>query len=220
MSEKTTDGGGREGRQARGQAPKRTLTEDISVRVGLPTGIGAYLLGYLITYVLLLMEAPGALNDYVSPDSNHIYEPVGWVYHGAHAVDVSRSNLNGAQDVNYLLNLDYVYGLSIPPIVFYAIPVVVLVFAGYQTVRRLEIPNRLTSGVIAGGSIVFGYFIMAVFGAYFFEFLVAGQGSKPDATMSALLIGLAYPIVAGAIGGAIAVSVPSVKEVPAVQQSK
>jgi len=216
MSTRSPDGGRSDG----GQTPRRSLLEDVSFRIGLPTGIGAYLLGYVITYLLLIVEADGSLDDFLTPETNHVYEPVGWVFYGSHAVDVSTSNLNGATNVNYLLNVDYVYGLTIPAVVYYAVPVVVLVVAGYVTARRVEVPNRLSSNVIAGASIVFGYFIMAVFGAYFFEFLVAGQGSKPDVTMSALVIGIAYPVVAGAIGGAIAASVPSVREVPAVERSR
>lgn len=216
MSTRSPDGG----RSSAGQAPKRSLFEDVSVRVGFPVGVGAYLLGYVITYVLLVFEAEGSLDDFLTPDTNHLFEPVGWVFHGAHAVNVSVSNLNGTENVNYLLNLDYVYGLTIPPAVYFAVPVVSLVFAGYVTVRRVEIPNRLISGVLAGASVVFGYFVMAIFGAYMYEFLVAGQGAKPDVLMSALVVGLAYPIVAGAIGGALAASIPTVRKVSAVERSR
>lgn len=219
MSAKITDGG-RSERRYRGEPPGRRLREDVAVGVGFTTGIGAYLLGYVITYLLLVIEAPGSLDDYLTPDTNHLYEPVGWVFHGAHAVNVTVSNLNGTENVNYLLNLDYVYGLTIPPAVFFAVPIVVLVATGYVTVRRVQIPIRLRSGVIAGASIVFGYFVMAVLGAYFYEFLVAGQGSKPDVVMSALVVGIAYPVVAGAIGGALAISVPSVRQVPAIDRSR
>jgi len=216
MSTGSTDGG----RSSAGQAPKRSLFEDVSVRNGITTGIGAHLLGYVLTYVLLVFEAEGPLGDFLTPETNHLYEPVGWVFYGAHAVNVSVSNLNGAENVNYLLNIDYVYGLTIPAAVYYAVPIVSLVLAGYVTARRVGIPNRLTSGVLAGASVVFGYFVMAIVGAYMFEFLVAGQGAKPDVLMSALVIGLAYPIVAGGIGGALAASIPSVREVPAVERSR
>jgi len=182
------------------------VLRNVSVRVGFNMGMGAYLLGYVATYVLLAIEAGRSLNDYLTPNSKFVYEPVGWIFYGAHTVPVSSSNLDGSENVNYLLNAHDALGMAIPTVIYYAVPVAVLGLAGYLAARRVDARRQVT-GILAGASVVFGYFVLAYFGAYFFEVMIGrNQYVKPDVTTSLLVIGLAYPIVFGAIGGSIAVS--------------
>lgn len=180
------------------------LIRNVSIRVGLNLGIAAYLLGYATTYALLFIEAGGSLDDYLSPNSEFVLEPVGWVFYGAHNVRLSATNLGTSQNVNYLLNAHDALDMAIPTLVYYAVPVVVLVLAGYLAANRVD-ARTVTVGILAGASIVFGYLIMAYLGAYFLEVIVRrSRYVKPDIRTTILLIGLAYPIVFGAIGGAIA----------------
>jgi hypothetical protein len=179
------------------------LFENVAWRSGLVNGIAAYLLGYVLVYVFVYFEADGSLNEFLTPGSDPVYEPVGWVFYGAHNVRTSVSNLDGSENVNYLLHADQVLGFGIPVVVYYAVPVVVLAFAGYLAARRAN-TTRADSGGVAGASIVVGYFLMAVVGAFLFVVLLRGDRiARPDRTMSILIVGVAYPIIAGAIGGAI-----------------
>lgn len=98
----------------------------------------------------------------------------------------------------------------VPAAVYYAVPVVVLLAAGYHVASQVEAPGGLRSAV-AGTSVVGGYTPLALLGLVLFrhsETVVDATGTSGSVVFAydgfagmAVAFG-AYPLVLGAVGGA------------------
>lgn len=96
--------------------------------------------------------------------------------------------------------------------VYYAVPIVVLLVAGIALVRFVEI-REPDAAAIAGAASAIGYVVLTVVGTFVFEFnedvTMGGQtvgevSATPElGAMTIVVMGLLYPVVFGAIGGAI-----------------
>ena len=60
------------------------------------------------------------------------------------------------------------------------------------------------AGAVAGGSIVLGYLVLAVAGAFLVRYTFQESFVGPVTAHAILLAGIVYPVVFGAIGGALA----------------
>lgn len=160
-------------------------------------GVVAYVLNYVVTFGLLLVESDGDSFD----TNEFLFEAVGWVFYNAHFV-ATESSTSGAgvtrSETNNLLA--EAPGLTIPRPVWTLAIVAVLVVAGYVVAGRSS-----GSSASAGAAVVVGYLPLAVAGAFVFEVnqgaLGASVSVSPETIPAILLAGVVFPAVCGAIGG-------------------
>ncbi|MUW13726.1 transporter [Halorubrum sp. CBA1125] len=172
---------------------------------GAVAGIAAYLLGYLVTYatqrgqVEEQLRAFNALTELFGGDPLPAWQAVGWLFYNAHAVATEiPAPLGGTRVVNFIAETD---GGSLS--LLYAVPPVLLLVAGL-VVARVAGAREPAAGAASGALVVVGYLPLAAIGTFLFRYSV-GEGAVAPVLVTALLAGIVYPVVAGAIGGAAAV---------------
>ncbi|WP_225917777.1 transporter [Halobaculum rubrum] len=178
--------------------------ERISLGPGAIAGVGAYLLGYLVTYATqagAVRERVSGLNFLTSlfgGDPVAAWQGVGWYFYNAHFVaTVSPSFGGGTRSSNLLASADagLTYLYVVPPLALLFAGVAVAVFAGVDDPAY---------GALAALGVVPAYFLLAVVGTVAFAYGVGDAGSvHPDYVTGALLAGVVYPAVFGGIGGAL-----------------
>ena len=162
--------------------------------MGVVAGIGSYVASYVAMFVLSLLEGGDVLQQ-------EAWKAAGMIFYNAHNVDITASALGQSRSVNFL-GLSSGFG-SIPTVVYYLVPVAALVLMGYVVAWRAD-GGDLASAAIAGATVTGGYLVMVILGTFLFTISVGGASAGPDLVMSVLLAGLAYPIIAGGLGGVIA----------------
>jgi hypothetical protein len=177
------------------------LSERVPYAAGTGAGVGAYLLGYLVTYVTMsgsVEERLSAFNFVASVFGGEpisVWQGVGWLFYNAHFVRTrAEGGLGGPQSENFIAASD---GGAI--VLLYLVPVLLLLAAGVLLARVGE-AEEPADGATAGAGVVLGYFPLALVGAFLFSY----QGNiAPDIVTALLLAGIVYPLVFGAIGGAV-----------------
>lgn len=175
-----------------------SFTDRLSLGAGAAAGIGAYLLGYLITYLWQSSTVEERLEGFNFIATLFGGEPippwqgVGWLFYNAHFVD-TRIEAMGTQSENFIAASD---GGTIA--LLYLVPVVLLLAAGVLLARTSD-ADEPADGAVAGASVAVGYFPLALAGAFLFSY----DGSiAPTIVTAVLLAGLVYPLALGAVGGA------------------
>lgn len=166
---------------------------------GTAVGVLSFALGYLLTWVLagtrtasLVVQGPlgGAVPN---------WRAVLWVFYDSHFVGLRTPEVFGpgggmrgggeVVDTVGLLGVEYLY--VVPVAVLLAAGALVASSVGAATARR---------GLEAGTTVGIGYLVAAVLGLF-----VASQSGVAPSTLRALVVaGVVYPVVLGAIGGAVA----------------
>jgi len=180
------------------------IRDQISLLHGALAGVGAYLLGYLVTYVTqagAVRERLSTLNFLASlfgGDPVAAWQGVGWYFYNAHFVaTVSPTFGGGARSSNLLASADAGLGY------LYVVPPLALLLAG-AAVAMLHEAEEATDGALAALGVVPAYFLLAVLGTVAFAHGVGDAGSvHPDTVTGALLAGIVYPAVFGGTGGAL-----------------
>ena len=172
--------------------PGRTLG------VGALAGLGAYLLGYLVTYLVtadpIRNSVASRMLDVLTGESA-VWKLVGWVFYGEHFVDaIVPGLLAGSNAVNLVTAVETV------PEYLFVVPPLALVLAGAVAAQVTTAP-RPTEGAVAGALVVLGYLPAAVVGAFVFTITVGDVSAGPDLVTAVLLAGVAYPLVFGIVGG-------------------
>lgn len=163
-------------------------------------GAGAYLIGYVITYVWKAPQYRDTFTqiqpivEFFGAETPPPWKLIGWLYHSAHFVE-SRVTIGPVTAYVDLVaqgagNLE----------ILYILPPLVLILAGLLVARHSESSETMMEGAQAGGSVVLGYFVLVLIGAIGFQI----NGSGPELVPSLLLAGIVYPLLFGAIGGVIA----------------
>ena len=154
------------------------------------TGIGAFLAGYLLT-VLVIVLGPGS----VSGDPWGVLVLIAFVFYSAHNVPAV---VDGTVEVSYL---QYVAQPStpvpsVPVVVYYAVPLVVLLATGAVVASRYgDDAGRPVDGVLAGLGASVGYVAVAAAGTFIFRTpALFGGVSRLDLGATATY-GFAYPLV-------------------------
>lgn len=168
---------------------------------GVGAGIAAYVLGYLVTYVLhrsSIEEDISVFNTIVSlfgGDPIPAWQGVGWLFYNAHLVDTV---IGSDQTSNIIASTD---GATFT--LLYAVPIVLL-FAGGAALAVFSNPSSPLDGTITGMQTVLGYFPLAVIGVFVFAYSVADTTVQPDLITAVLLAGIVYPLLFGGLGGTVA----------------
>ncbi|WP_049980515.1 hypothetical protein [Halolamina rubra] len=177
-----------------------SVTDRLPLGAGAGTGIAAYLVGYLLTYVWQSGSVEERLAGYnfvtelFGGEPIAVWQGVGWLFYNAHFVDTQFDAFGGTQSQNFIAGSE---GGSLA--LLYLVPVVLLLAAGLLTARVGD-ADEPAAGATAGAAVAIGYFPLALIGRFLFSY----QGSAaPDIVTAILLAGLVYPLVLGAVGGAI-----------------
>lgn len=169
--------------------------------VGIVGGVVAWLLGYVLTYLLVGSDLrESRLNQFAQTfgDGDATFELVGWVFFNSHFVDtVIDAGFFGTGTANFVGGEDGFTAL------LYLIPPALLVIAGVALVRYQGTADT-ADGAITGGLVVPGYLLLSVVGAFLFRVQAAGASGQPDLLPAIVLAGFLYPAVFGAIGGVVA----------------
>ncbi len=169
--------------------------------VGGAGGLAAWLVGYILTYVLV---APGvrdsALNQLLEALQGEpaTVDMVGWVFYNAHLV------LTVVSDVPVFgsSSMSFVGGDGGFTPLLYVVPVGLLIAAGLAA-GRYRGATAVDEGVLAGLTVVPGYAVGAIVGALLFSVTVSGATVAPDPVTAVALAGIGYPAICGAVGGAL-----------------
>ena len=168
--------------------------------VGAVSGLGAALLGYLVTYVATSGTIENSTASQVLEALGSglpTWKVVGWVFLNAHGVVTRFPGLFGTTSSANLVEQFETFSTLL-----YAVPVVTLVAAG-AAVAVARGASSVTSGAIAGATTVVGYLPVAVAGLALFSVTVGDAVARPDPVTAVLLAGLAYPLALGTVGGAV-----------------
>jgi len=199
------------------------LTDRLPLARGAALGAAAYVVGFIITYVFVEMESDGADTEQALGQFGSTFgvdigmtDLVGWFFYSSHFVDttVSAEALGESQSQSANM-LSEVTDLTIPEPIWYLVPIVCLLVAGYVTAKAISNTAETADAAKAGATVIAGYLPLAAVGTFIFsksgDFTRSSFGQSvsgsismgPDMMMALLLAGLAYPLVLGAIGGAL-----------------
>ena len=183
--------------------PTRMSTRRFDARhvvLGTLAGALSWVVGFLLTSLIVAPTLnDSTLNRVIEglDGSLPTLDVVGWAFYNAHFVDVlvrggplgeSAFSLVGGQN-------------GFTPLL-YAVPVALLLAAGLALARyqRVESPSQ---GALTGLTVLPGYLLLSVAGAFVVELTAFGLHVGPDLVMAALLAGLVYPVLFAGAGGAI-----------------
>ncbi len=181
--------------------PARSRRSDsgsgVPIAAGATTGAVAYVLNYVVTFAFVMVENDGGSFD----TSDYLFEVVGWVMYNAHFVSTESSASGGRLSASGTANLlAEAPNLTIPRPVWTLAVIVVLVVAGYVVAGRSS-----GSGQVAGAAVAVGYLPLAVAGTFVFRVSRSGFGTSvtvgPETFTAVALVGVAFPVICGAIGG-------------------
>ncbi|MGM0399342.1 MAG: hypothetical protein ACQEQY_10170, partial [Halobacteriota archaeon] len=172
-----------------------------SIITGSVGGVAAWLFGYAFTYAIVAPDIrESALNRLIEAfeGAPATYEMVGWVFYNAHFVDVVFSDipLFGSRSATFVGGEDGFTTL------LYVVPPALLLAAGLAMARyqRADTP---TAGVWNGVTVLPGYLLLAIAGAFLFEVnSIAGNGA-PDLVPAVVVAGIVYPLLFASVGGAL-----------------
>lgn len=170
----------------------------IEFDAGAIIGLASQTFAYLAILVLVLT----AEDEYVS---DGLFTESGQLLFNAMFVEMQRPLPPGGapsgefeSSYNVLLNEEFAAVFAVPTVVYHIIPIVALLAGGFALAWVTDAWG-LRAGAITGVSLVVGGLLFAITGTLVFE---NAQGT-PSFGQSLLLVGLLYPAICGALGGAI-----------------
>lgn len=155
---------------------------------GAINGVAYYISAFIIVSMVFVGDIFTSFDNF-DPGSDFFRYGLGWKYYDGHFVDVP-------QNFSLLNNQ-----LAVPELGYTVIPAIFL-FLGGRSVARTHARTGVSNEELAahGATIVAGYLPMALLGAT----MLKNNGAGPDMGTAVLLMGLAFPIVCGGLGGYLA----------------
>lgn len=171
-------------------------------------GGAAFVVAYANTLLLFGYEVSEQSRDLFSELA--IHEAAGWLFYGAHQVEIQHRPETGSSATTVKF-LESVYGSLtdpvVPKLVFYALPVVMLLWAGQSVAKRSAAKRRLTDAerFKAGATVAVGYGALAIAAAttvFSVTFTGFDAGTaNPELQSVVLFAAVAYPVLVGGLGG-------------------
>lgn len=171
-------------------------------------GAGAYLLGYIVVYlvaeqrlriVMQRVEIPistgtTTLASHLQGATPPVWKGAGWLFYNAHFVPivVPRERLP-------LIMVNLISAAGGALVFLYGLPPLILTSAGWVATRTKENSSPMKM-MISGGMISFGYIPLALTGTLLFSVNLFGIVVHPDILLGVVIAGFLYPAVFGAIG--------------------
>ena len=178
-------------------------------------GIG-FVLGLVVTFLV------SRLDDDLSEEMDSLSElgtltgldvstldAVLWVFFEAQFVDIE-STIEGAGE-SETETVALLSEASLPELVYTLLLAGTLVLVGFLLVRRVGAPNR-RDAMLSGATLVVGYLPLALVGTFVSRASQSSSGFGtttsltvgPNLLLAAVLAGLVFPVVCGAVGGFLA----------------
>lgn len=200
-----------------------SLLERVPVATGVAAGAGAYLLGYLVTYLAWRGDVERELQgiefvlDLLGEEPIGAWRAIGWLFYNAQFVAMQVTPpLGGTRTINVITESDdgtLTLAFLLPPLLLVAAGLVVVAVSDLETdaTSTADVTSTdatptadatPTDGALAGTAVVAGYAPLAIVGLFVFQY---GDLIRLDPVTGVLLAGLLYPAVLGAIGGALAI---------------
>lgn len=172
----------------------------LPLKQGAVYGALSFVVGYLITAVVIVI---GETEEF----TEDMLETTGWIYYNAQFADIETTvdggELGALAETSFnTLTDDQIFGLDVPSVVYHLIPVAVLVATGYVLATEVN-AQEITDGAVAGATLSLGTTVLAVVGTFLFTINEQSLSISPVLIDSVLLVGVVFPVVFGAIGGAI-----------------
>jgi hypothetical protein len=158
------------------------------------SGVGAFLAGYVLT-ILVVVLGPSSTAGGIWG----VLVLLAFVFYGAHNVSIDAGDVGQVNMIEEAAR----GGTSVPVVVFYAVPILVLlVTAVLVTTRFIDRQDPVQSmGAVFG--IAGGYALVAAAGTFVFTSnTIFGDSARPVLS-EAVAFGLVYPVVFGTIGAAL-----------------
>lgn len=177
----------------------------LPVVVGLLAGTVAYVLGYALTFGLLLLDVvlDGGTPTGGGQLESQVVGVVGTLFYNAHFLTL-RVEAGATSDPYHLLDS---INLVLPDLAYQAVPAVLLTLAGFLVASRLGGTVRPVDATRAGATVTLAYLPLVVLGARRFAFSGEFFGNAFTVTApvveSALRAGLLHPLMFGALGGLV-----------------
>lgn len=172
-----------------------------TVLTGAAAGFGAFLLGYLVTYVWQASRVEDLLSGFnvvaqlFGGEPIPTWKGVAWLFYNAHFVATRLPGLGGPRTVNFIVQSDD-GSLAL----LYAVPPVVLFLGGLLTAALARATDG-RHGALAGVATVPGYLVSAIVVASLSAYAVGDASVGPVLVTATLLAGAVYPLVFGTLGG-------------------
>lgn len=167
--------------------------------LGLAGGVAAWLLGYLVVYLVSSGRVRGSIGTQLLTElagGDATWKLVGWLFFNAHFVDVVfDAPVLGVRALDLIAQ----YGGS--STYLYAVPPAFLLAAGLLVGYRTG-TEGLGDAAVTGFLLIPGYLLLSVAGALLFAVGGGDVTAAPDLVTAALLAGLVYPALFGAVGSA------------------
>ncbi|WP_327051993.1 hypothetical protein [Halomicrococcus gelatinilyticus] len=181
-------------------ASSNTTTSSFPVASGTLAGVGAYLVGYLATYLWkaqAVTETLRPLNtvaEFFGSDPVPAWKVVGWLYYGGHFVDSKlQFGPAGPRFVDLVQSGEGTLEL------LYLLPPVLLFVAGAAVAVRHAAASAQDAAMKSGVAVTGGYLLCALVGALAFQI----DGSGPEFVPAILLVGVVYPLAFASFGGVV-----------------
>jgi hypothetical protein len=176
---------------------------DLPADYGLLSGVTTFFLGFALTYSWTAHEVESALSGLnavaalFGETTIPTWKAVGWGFYNAHLVAVEIPLPGGT------VSRDLIAAQGGPVGLYLVVPVM-LTLAGFLVARQAGNLPSLRAGARAGSTVVVGYLLVAVAGAFALSADAFGSTVGPDLLGAAAVAGLLYPLLFGALGGAVA----------------
>lgn len=192
-----------------GPTGREAIGERLDGLAALPAtlaGVTAVLVGYLLTVGIAVVGSQSLEGQITG-----VLTLLAFVFYSAHGVPVSLGDGETLDWLGYLADPATADSL-VPVIVYYAVPIVVALAAGYvvqdRFVREQLDPVQTAAAV---GLFALGYALPFVLGTVLATTTTAGGGTVRLVTTDAALFGTVYPLVFGVIGAGIATGVDALR---------
>lgn len=169
---------------------------------GAITGIGTWIIGYVLTYAIVAPDIRGTFLHQLIENFRGdpaTYEMVGWVFFNAHFVNTVFSDIPivGGQTTTFIGGED---GFTV---LLYVIPIGLLLAAGVG-IARYQGANTVNAGAVVAASVLPGYLLAALASLFLFGVTVGEVTGAPAVAPGVILAGLIYPVIFAGAGGAFA----------------
>jgi hypothetical protein len=177
-----------------------------SIALGAIAGVTVYLLGYLLTGVIASGDVPRSLSETVPA-----WKSTGWYFYNAHFVDLTSTlrigGASGAATGSLIEGSD-----SGTVQLLYVVPPLALLLGSAVLFGWFDGETDIAGGAARGALVAVGYLPLVIVGAVAsahtvetgVPFIDVSTTIQPQLAPAAVIAGVLYPIVFGAIGGAIA----------------
>lgn len=167
---------------------------------GAMIGAAAYVLNYVLVFLMAAIDGVEGTAEVAT------WKYAGWVFYGSHNVDLEVS-AGGQSETSSVFGGTFTgenLTSTVPEIVYFVVPAVVLLGAGYMLYDRVGGTLDTESAAGLGATLAAGYVVLAAVGTVLFEVTSGPITVAPEMTNGVLIAGLAYPLVLGAIGAVAA----------------